>query len=210
MSDVDRLFAEYKAASASGDEVDPGAFLARVEGADRAELTALIDAHLARAPRAAWDSAAFAESAAAPLVESLTKSLRGQSGLWPSVLPRLRARARVKRGDLVAELADRLGAGGAQREKVAGYYHQMEQGLLPASGVADEVLDALAGVVGSTRAALREAGESLASGAGGSSAEVFARSAPGAADVAESPPPPASPGTEGDGFDEVDRLFRGG
>ena len=67
--------------------------------------------------------------------------------MWPSLLPQLRNRARLKRADLVAQLAARLGAEG-QGEKVGLYYHQMEQGLLPASGVSDSVLEALGRIVG--------------------------------------------------------------
>ncbi len=134
MSDrVDQIFEQFKAAHRAGEEVDPVQLLDRLQGTDRAELTALMDAYLTRAPRREWNAAAYEQSPAPALVDSLSRSLRGQAGLWPSLLPRLRDRARIKRADLVAELADRLGAGG-QREKVAGYYHEMEQGTLPADG----------------------------------------------------------------------------
>ena len=55
------------------------------------------------------------------------------------------SRARIKRADIVAELAARLW--GRKQEKVASYYHEMEQGRLPASGVSDTVLEALGKIV---------------------------------------------------------------
>lgn len=206
MSHVDRLFEEFKAAHAAGAEPDPAASLAGLQGADRAELTALIDGYLSRAPRRAWDADAFAASPAAPLAESLGKAVQGSSGLWPSLLPRLRERARVKRSDLVTELAERLGAQG-QRAKVEGYYHSMEQGTLPAPGVADEVLDALAAIVDSTRQALREAGEAISSAPpAAGSPQAFARTAPGAPSEVEAGEARSAPEAD---LDEVDRLFLG-
>src|SRR5918993_313740 len=88
------------------------------------------------------DPGAFRGSPAAEVAEGVQRSLAGSAGLWPALLPRLRAQARLRRSDLVAELAARLGAQSRQ-EKVASYYHEMEQGLLPASGVSDTVLEAL-------------------------------------------------------------------
>lgn len=211
MSDrVDQLFQQFKAAFASGEDSDPRALLDQLEGDERAELSALMDAYLTRVPRQEWDPEAYKRSAAPEMVDALTRGLRGQAGLWPSVLPRLRARARIKRADLVAQLADRLGAG-AQEEKVAGYYHQMEQGTLPAAGVSDAVLDALAAIVGETRDALRQAGGAFGPGPeeGPAGATFARRGMP--ADV-EAPVTPASPGVGDDTAapDEVDRLFTGG
>ena len=213
MSDrVDQLFQQFKAAFGAGEDADLPALLAKVEGDDRAELSALIDAYLVRAPRQEWDVEAYRRSSAPEVVDALTRGLRGQAGLWPSVLPRLRARARIKRADLVAELADRLGAA-TQTEKVAGYYHQMEQGTLPADGVSDTVLDALGRIVGETRDALRQAGSAFGPGPEASAAgATFARQGMPAVDALEAPSAAASPGTvdRASEPDEVDRLFTGG
>ena len=61
-------------------------------------------------------------------------------------------------------LAGELGVGGARGRKVAGYYHAMEQGTLPAAGVSDRVLEAL-GARSSARApqVLRAAGRAARS-----------------------------------------------
>ena len=143
-------------------------------------------------------------------MHSVARSLEGSAGLWPTLLPRLRNRARVARGDLVGELADRLGVGG-RRDKVERYYHQMEQGLLPSEGVSDSVLEALGAVLGESREALRRAGQGLgptAAGAPASPGAAFARTARVPADEEESEAAAAS-SSESE-WDEVDRLFRGG
>lgn len=208
MSDrVDQLFEQFKAARASGAPVDLASLLSQVEGTDRAELGALIDAYLSRAPRAGWDQAAYERSGAGRAVEAVSASLRGQAGLWPSLLPRLRNEARLRRADLTFELAERLGAP-EQRDKVAGYYHEMERGTLPAGGVSDTVLDAVGAIVGVTREALRTAGEALGAGPEATSPEaVFARRA---SPTAGAEPADAARAAEPPEPDEIDRLFTGG
>src|SRR4051794_41645212 len=111
MTDVHRLLEAFIAEDRSG-LADPAGYLARLEGADRAGLEALIDAYLARAPRRAFDRAAFEASAAGGVVASLA----GSSGTWPAVLPRLRDQARLRRAELVARLAAEAGAGGPEAQ----------------------------------------------------------------------------------------------
>lgn len=206
MADVGRLFAQYKEAHRGDGVADPSAFLSRVSGSDREELAGLIDVYLAQAPRREFSAEAFRDSPAAPVAESVQRSLSGEAGLWPALLPRLRNQARIKRADLVFELASRLGAEG-QQEKVGRYYHQMEQGLLPASGVSDTVLEALGKIVGYTAEALRRAGELPAAGrSAAKGGAVFARMSR-ESDMEEAPGSPASAEEE---WDEVDRLFRSG
>ena len=206
MSGVERLFEQYKQAHLSGAGADPGPFLEQLRGADRALLAGLIDAYLEHAPRRGFDPQAFRESAAAPVAEAVERSLGGQAGLWPALLPRLRAQAQIKRADLVRELAARLGAQSKQ-DKVASYYHEMEQGLLPAAGVSDAVLEALGAVLGLGKEALRSAG-AMPSPAGPAPEPgvVFARTS----GEKRSPGSAGSPAQEESEPDEVDRLFRGG
>jgi hypothetical protein len=212
MTDVERLLIEYKEAHQAGGEADPRPYLARVSGVDRELLAGLIDAYLAEAPRRAFSAAAFGESRAAPVAEDVQRSLAGAGGMWPALLPRLRARARLRRAELVAQLAARLGAQ-AQQDKVGLYYHQMEQGLLPESGVSETVLEALGKIVDSTASALRKAGQMPAPGPPRTDeGAVFARATYGepaaAAPGDESEPAARQRGAEE--WDEVDRLFRGG
>jgi hypothetical protein len=207
MTDVDQLLSEYKDAHRSGDDADPRPFLARASGADRELLAALIDAYLERAPRRDFDAEAFQASPAAAVAEGVQRSLAGASGMWPALLPALRTQARLRRAEVVAQLAARLGAQ-SQQDKVAGYYHQMEQGLLPESGVSDTVLEALGKIVGWTADALRKAGQMPAPGPPRTDpGAVFARTHRSAAPPDAEAPAPGEPA--GEDWDEVDRLFRG-
>ena len=209
MTDVELLLTRYKEAHRSGAGADPTPFLDQVSGLDREQLAALIDAYLERAPRRALDASELRESPAAVVADGMQRALTGASGIWPALLPRLRAQARLRRSELVAELAARLGAQ-SQQEKVASYYHEMEQGRLPASGVSDTVLEALGRIVGWSREALRRAGELPAPGGpgGAPAAPAFARTTRPATDPAAEPP--AREPAASDAWDEVDRLFRGG
>jgi hypothetical protein len=212
MTDVERLLTEYKKAHEGGDEADPRPYLARVAGVDRELLAGLIDAYLAEAPRRPFSAAAFGESRAAPVAEEVERSLAGAGGMWPALLPRLRARARLRRTELVAQLAARLGAQG-QRDKVGLYYHQMEQGLLPESGVSETVLVALGKIVDSTASALRKAGQMPAPGPPRTDeGAVFARATYGepAPEVPADAEELAARERGAEKWDEVDRLFRGG
>jgi hypothetical protein len=210
MSDVERLLEEYKQVHQGGGDADPGPFLARASGIEREQLAALIDAYLERAPRREFDAVRFLDPSVVAVADSAHRTLAGSAGLWPVLLPRLRNQARIKRADLVAELAARLGAQSKQA-KVASYYHEMEQGLLPAAGVSDTVLEELGKIVGYGKDALRSAGQMPAPGgpapeAGG----VFARTTR-LGGPTEGTDEPAAAGAAGpEEWDEVDRLFRSG
>ena len=106
------------------------------------------------------------------------------------------------------QLAARLGAQ-AQEQKVGEYYHRMEQGLLPAAGVSDTVLDALGRIVGWTAEALRKRRAQLpAAGPAARATRARCSPAPTAASRRSARPirAPTPPAGE---WDEVDRLFRG-
>jgi hypothetical protein len=209
MTDVDRLLADYIAEHRAGGEADPGDYLSRASSAQRTELAALIDTYLAHAPRRPFEQAMFRGSSAERTVDELERAIAGQAGLWPALLPRLRDRVGLKRTELVERLAAMLGVSG-DRDKVAGYYHQMEQGRLPAEGVSDRVLDALGQLVGETAQALRVAGRALTpsgQGPAAAPASAFARRAQSESRAAEDTAAPAPPQAE---WDEVDELFRGG
>ena len=214
MADIDNLFRDYVAEHKAGGEADPRRYLKQVEGTDRAELAALIDGYLVRSPGQPWDSEKFKGSAAEQWTEAMSRSLVGSAGTWPVLLPRLRERARITRANLVEQLSAALGVGG-QEEKVASYYHQMEQGQLPSQGVSTRVLEELAAIVGSSAEALRSAGEQIGEGGAPPEGTVFARVAVPRpeyeVDADMAPPAPAAKrAPETGGPDEVDRLFTGG
>ena len=209
MTDVESLIKQFIAEHESGGDADPRTYLTKANAAEREELAALIEGYLMRAPRRRWDPQAYARSGAPEIVDALSRSLQGSAGLWPSLLPRLRQQARLKRKEVVSELAARLGSE-PDRPKVERYYHQMEQGLLPSEGVSDRVLEALGQIVGQSKEALREAGRSFGEpSAGAASPAAFART-PGAVVDRSAPLSEELPDETPEQWDEVDRLFRGG
>jgi hypothetical protein len=214
VADLARVFAEFVEAHLGGKRPDPWEYIGRLEGSEREELEELIDAYYVDAPPRRWDPEAFKDSESERLVDAIDRSFRGRAGLWPAVLPRLRDRARLRRSDLVARLAEALGVADRE-EKVGAYYHQMEQGLLPAAGVSERVLDGLARILGVTAEALRGAGRTLTPEVGEAEDAVFARTTFPTPDLAlehaEEAPPPGVAGAEREAErDEVDELFTGG
>ena len=209
MADVERLMHEFIAEDGSGGDADPLAYLRRLRGADRAELEALIDAYLARTPRRRVDPTADQPAAARRAADELTRAFGGRSGWWPALLPRLRATARLRRSEVVDRLARDLGA--ADREaKVGAYYHAMEQGTLPAAAVSERVLEALAAIVGTTAAELRDAGRAIGDPPPGPhAAAAFARIGTPDPDLLEEPRATPGPSPSTGQRDEIDELFTG-
>jgi hypothetical protein len=207
MADVETLFQEFVEEDRMTGPADPLPYLARAEGGDRADLEERIDSYLATAPRRPFDREDFLRSPARVIAEELGRALGGASGTWPALLPRLRHRARLRRADVVRGLAAELGTG--QVDKVARYYHGMEQGTLPAAGVSDRVLEALGRVVGVTAERLREAGRAAGGVAPGEAgAAAFARvGSPDPQYVEPRPEPPAP--APGEPRDEIDEWFTG-
>jgi hypothetical protein len=211
MPELDRLFTEFVERHLTGEEPDPWSYIDQLSGDEREELEELIDAYFVGAPPRSWDAAAYRGSSAERIADALDRSFRGRAGLWPAILPRLRDRARLTRGALVERLAERLEVG-ERREKVAAYYHQMEQGILPSAGVSGRVLEALSGIVGASAQALRRAGEPLSGEPlEDAAANLFTRKATPAPEYGA--PAEAMKAREEDRkaeWDEVDELFRGG
>ncbi len=161
MADLERLIEQFKADYEAGRPTDVLAFVDQVPAEKRQELADRLDVYLMDAPRRRWDPAAFEGSLAQAAVDRVHESIEGVSGSWPELLPQLRNRARIKRSDLVRRLADALGFGAEpQVEKIGAYYHQMEHGTLPSTGVSAKVIDALATIVDSTAETIRAAGAS--------------------------------------------------
>lgn len=208
---VGRLLSAYVAEHKSEGAADPTPYLAKVEGLDREELIALIDAYLVRSPGRPWDPDAMAGSFAATIKQKFNDLADGGSGMWPSLLPDLRNAAHLPRSVVIDQLSEAIGAAD-KKEKVGRYYNEMEHGRLAASGVSDRVLAALAKIFGSSVAELRAAGSDAALGPH-DAAVVFARRV----SSSDSPEGVASPGdpdlgtrNTGAAEDEVDRLFTGG
>jgi hypothetical protein len=176
MADLERLIEEFAADYAAGRPTDVGALLESVPADERQELAEKLDSHLMQEPRRRWDPDAYEGSLAQAAVERVYESIEGVSGSWPELLPRLRDRARIKRRVLVERLAEALGADSEpQVQKVGTYYHRMEHGMLPAQGVSNRVIEALAAIVGASAEAIRAAG--LRAGDEVTGGAAFARTA---------------------------------
>jgi hypothetical protein len=214
MTDVDKLFSEYRQAHRSGDDADPSIYLERLEGVDRSELAALIDAYLARSPGRAWDADLYAGSAAERAVERIASEwvdweLAPEPTGWPELLPALRNRARLKRQELVQRLADALGVSD-ERDRVAAYYHDMETGSLAPEGVSNRVLDSLAEILGETRERLRAAGSAMSGEVIAEHKISFARKALPSPEFDALDASAEALHDEGPMSDHVDELFTGG
>ena len=207
MAEPRELLEEFRAGFEAGEDPDPRALLERVDGEQRQELRSLIDQYLMTAPRRSWDPVAYEASPAKAAVDRVYESLEGVSGTWPELLPALRNRARIKRSELVERLAEALGVGD-RAERVGDFYNRMEHGRLPAEGVSSRVIEALAGIVGASAEAIREAGRT-AGEAGGPDLLYARMTLSDAAYDADEVAAPAASSLPPD-RDEVDELFTGG
>lgn len=139
-NDVLQLFEEFAARYAAGEAPDPRPYLDRA-GAHSDRLAALIERHVEAAPlrTPGPDEVAALES----WLE------RGEP-----TLVTLRVRRGVTRDAVVDGLGRALQIAAAKREKLAGYYHQLESGLLDTSRIDIRVFAVLATILGVDRSEL--------------------------------------------------------
>jgi hypothetical protein len=185
VADVFELFDDYAAAHARGAHPRACEYLDQA-GPQADELARLIDEYLRRAP--ASEPSDEARAFAAALVDGGTP------------LRELRIARGLRRAQVVAALMQLLSLDPKKTKKVAGYYHELEGGLLAPTGVDRRVWDALAKT-------LKAKADDLARW------QPTPRTTPAAAAylrVAEAPArmstAPAEP--EMSEHDEVDALFR--
>ncbi len=214
MADITPLIEEFAADYEAGRPVDVPAFLDRVDSGQRQELAAALDSYLMSAPTRKWDPEAYEGSLAQRAVDTVYESLDEVPAAWQVLLPDLRAKARIRRQDLVRRLANALGFDREPEiEKVGDYYNRMEHGLLPTAGVSARVIEALAGVLGVEPERIAAAGRREAA-AGDAGDVAFARKAFPNAELADADAllamdMEAAPAEAG-GHDEIDALFLDG
>jgi hypothetical protein len=206
MTSVDRLLEQYVDAYRSG-ETDPWPYLDQVEGEQRIELEEMLELFLVNAEPERPLPDSFEDSRPADFVDRLVVDLLAPERGWRDFLPSLRLRNRIERQAVDAQLARALDAlDQEESEKVADYYHDMEQGNLDPEGVSDRVLEALSDIYGTTVKVLRRVGETTRPP---DSRTVFARSDSDVTDLADSGPPGSEPvfsRIEGQP-DRIDMLF---
>ena len=202
-------FLAYLEAGSTGSGIDP---FEGLDDSERAELATRLEAFADQWLNSSPDPESIERAKASdPRLERLRRSIEGDSGVWPSMLPRLREREGLGRDELAHRLAEDLGS--ADAEKVRRYYHRMEWGRLPAPGVSGTVLDSLGRILDVDPEELRTSGVQPARGSSSTQrrnnpAKTFARFiggnvTPGPASAADDTP------AESD-WDDTDRLFIGG
>jgi transcriptional regulator with XRE-family HTH domain len=173
MSDLERTLTDFMRAWEAGRTPDPDDYLERVPPADRPELSERIRTYLMVAPEPDYDDAAWERLAAAPAAVRALQMPLGDPEPWPSLLPRLRARA----GLSWREVAQRLGV--QRPDKAAGYLEAMERGEHDPRRVTRRALDGLGRILGVPADALAWTGPGGATTAGA----VLRSSAPASADI---------------------------
>src|SRR4051794_32786874 len=125
-TDRERVLSEFIDAWNAGRRPDVDAFLERAPEAERAALAEAIASFLTWAPTPDYDAATLRQIAAEPIVREALGATRQPAGLWPSLLPRLRARASVTTGQLASRLVQALALPAGSEGKTEGYLEQME------------------------------------------------------------------------------------
>lgn len=207
---INTAFDEYVAAYNRG-EGDPTPFLERFQGAERRELEILVDTFLEDAPRVAFDPDGSRDQQAEAVAAAVMSRIGGASGGLSRLVRKLREQRQLKSADVIGELAVAFDANEHEREKIDAYYHSLEWGSLPASGLSDRLLDSLATVLETSRERLREAGQALGPARASATGPVFARMVEDA-DLEQAPEVPTmkSPGSPAEPPDRIDQLFTGG
>jgi transcriptional regulator with XRE-family HTH domain len=204
---LDDLLNEFVDAWNAGGRPRVDDFVSKAPQGQGDELAGLIGAFLELAPTPPYTPEQLRELRADPVVRQVSGLIDSPSGLWPTLLPRLRKRAQLTRDQVVERLAKALGVQGRE-PRVKEYYHQMESGLLDPQGVSSQVLESLAGIFKVSVGEIEAAGD-FPFEPGGPASPAYMRSYSlgeiGGSDgvdfdVASVAPP----------LDEVDELFRGG
>jgi hypothetical protein len=182
---VEILFDEYALRHARGERPDVRDYLDRA-GNDRDMLGRMIDRFLETAP------------ARQPFDEEIVL-MQARLQHEPPILV-LRQRRKLGRRAVVSALIGALGLDAGKREKVAGYYHELEVGLLDPTRVSRAVWQALDDVYAANVEALARIREGYAE----PSQAVYLRAEETVHHALAVAPPSAEPP------DEVDRLFTGG
>ena len=182
------LFDEFAARWARGERPDAREYLARA-GAQADELAPLLERVAAASPPPEPS-------------EEMVALIRAWRGGQPPLLE-LRRRRRLTRAAVVDALVAALGLDVAKRDKVAGYYHELESGLLDPGRVDRRVFQALAETL---KARVEDL---LAWEPPVQHESVYYRRSDPTFDTAAEASSLASPAEPEEPPDDVDRLFRG-
>lgn len=186
--DVIKLFEEYAAGVARGDEPDARDYLDRA-GADEPKLAALIEDYLLTMPLLEPSD---------EQVAALEAWLEGEGPLLG-----VRRRRGLKRAAVVGRLVELLGLEERQTAKVADYYHELESGLLDTARVDRRVFEALGEILSVQVSGVL----TWRPPAKPAAADAYYRATPESPGAFQAPA--AAPPAEPPEWDDVDRLFLG-
>ena len=213
MTSIDDRYQEIDAAMADGrpfGDIDPYAGLSESEREELASrLENLTDEWINRAVDPDELDRAVVND---PQLERIKRSVEGESGTWPSMLPRLREREGIGRDELARRLAHHLGA--TDPEKGRRHYHRLEWGRLPGEGGSETVLEKLSELLDADVDELKDSGNPHPNKRKASqkqrsrTARTFARFVGG--DVTPGPASVADDTPQEPDWDETDRPFLGG
>jgi hypothetical protein len=134
-------------------------YLARVpDGPARDELAERITTWLETAPTPAYDESTRAQIRSEPIVQRVFAAVGDDAGLWPQVIPELRARSGLSIGQVAARIVARFHLAPGNERRAADYLERMERGELEPSRVSRRLLDALGDVFGASGRTLADAG----------------------------------------------------
>ena len=168
---VSQAFDQYVARFRDG-RGDAKPFLNQFDGDERRELEALIEAFISTGPVSEPDRS---DPRVAALLDRVTAGLEGRSGGLSEKLAALRMKAQMTQEGVIKALAQALEASPAQEEKIDDYYHRLEWGSLPASGLSDQLFQLLGKILRVDPAELRDSVSELGPSQGARSGPVFAR-----------------------------------
>ena len=212
---VTRAFDEY-VASFRGGHGDPAPFLDRFEGRQRKSLALMIEAFVETGPRSNPDPA---DPRFEKIFDRVLAQVDAPSGGLAEFLAKARQKARKTQAAVVSALARSLGATPREEDKIDRYYHQLEWGSLPASGLSDSLYEMLGKILEVEPRSLKDAAASPGSRYGAASGPVFARSFEQIELKDDGSVAPGSAGSEfaeqaaeesSDRPDRIDELFTGG
>jgi hypothetical protein len=214
MSSTEQVLSEFIDAWNAGRRPRVIEYLGRVpEGAERDALAEQIGTWLEVAPTPAYDPGTRAQIRAEPAVRHVFDAVGEDAGLWPAVIPQLRAGAGLSIREVAVRLIERFDLGAGSEDRAAEYLERMERGELEAARVSRRLLDALGELLGASGRTLADAGRlggamrpAAAGGtlfrAGEDAGTWVARDIEALSRAAMTPAPPE--------MDELDRLFTGG
>jgi hypothetical protein len=159
VTNVDKLLSDFIDAWNAGRRPRLREYLARApEGPARDELADLIGFWLETAPAPALDESARAEIRAEPAVARVLGAADTDAGLWPRLIPSLRAKAGLTIGELAGRIVEHFGLERGNQERAADYLQRMERGELEPARVSRRLLDALGDLLGASGGTLSDAG----------------------------------------------------